>query len=47
MFSRYDNGTRFSSGAAVRGRVVGGNAECGVAKGGGDALVSDELADEF
>ena len=47
MFSRTDNGTRSNSGAAVCGRVVGGNAELGVANGGGDELVSEELPDEF
>jgi len=46
MFSKKDSGTRLSSGAAVRGRMVGGKADGGVAKGGGDALVSEELADE-
>ena len=53
MFSRYDNGTRFSSGATVRGRVVGGNGVVAwatgawaVAKGGGEDPESDEPAEE-
>lgn len=53
MFSRYDNGTRFSSGATVRGRVVGGKGVVVwaggawvVAKGGDEDPESDEPAEE-